>query len=38
MAENADLKPYGDDLPPPDYCDPVIEFYKKDAERALSQV
>ncbi len=28
-------KPYGDDLPPPDFYDPVIEFYKKDVDRTL---
>lgn len=28
-------KPYGDDLPPPDVYDPVVEFYKKDVDRTL---
>ncbi len=23
------------DLPPPDFCDPVIETYKKDVDRTL---
>jgi hypothetical protein len=27
--------PAGDDLAPPDYCDPVIEAYKKDVDRTL---
>jgi hypothetical protein len=26
---------YHPDLAPPDYCDPVIEVYKKDVDRTL---
>lgn len=28
-------QPFGDRLTPADYCDPVIEAYKKDVDRTL---
>ena len=38
-ADNSEIppagKPYDDHLPPPDFYDPVIEFYKKDVDRTL---
>ena len=34
MVERGDrLGP--DDLAPPDYCDPIVELYKKDVDRTL---
>ena len=30
-----DLVPAQDALAPPDYCDPVVEAYKKDVDRTL---
>jgi hypothetical protein len=29
------IEPSATDLAPPDYCDPVIEVYKKDVDRTL---
>lgn len=34
-ASSAPRKPFSDDLPPPDFVDPVIEAYKKDIDRTL---
>jgi hypothetical protein len=31
----AHMNPQDDRLAPPDYCDPVVEVYKKDVDRTL---
>ena len=35
MSEPTPPQPQREDLAPPDYCDPVIEAYKKDVDRTL---
>lgn len=35
MDQPSDIPPVRAALAPPDYCDPVIEAYKKDVDRTL---